>query len=159
MRTVTTMMIVALWAAGLPAQQPKEVKPARRYGIEADVVAYPQDTPKNALASVLKAIEADKINYLLAQLADPGWVDQRVKQVHAGKFEALVEETAGKLANDGTTIKELRRFLHEGTWEATESAASSQLKDIKNRRVYLRELDGRWFFETRQQARAADKEK
>src|SRR5262245_61113248 len=57
-----------------------------RYGISLDVKTYPQATAKEALASVLKAIDARKIDYLVAQLADPSFVDDRVKRVYAGKF-------------------------------------------------------------------------
>jgi hypothetical protein len=132
------------------AQDAKTAKLAMRYGIEVDMVTYPQATPKDALASVLKAIEAVKINYLLAHLADPDWVDQQVKKDHHGQFESMVKETTEKIANDRTSIKELRRFLQEGTWETTDTTATAQLKDVKNRRVYMRKLEGRWFLENSQ---------
>ena len=134
-----TVMVVTASACG---QDAKNAKLAKRHDIEVDTVTYPQATPKESLASVLKAIEAGKFNYLLAQLSEPDWVDRRVKEVHHGKF-----------ANDRTAIKDLRRFLQEGTWETTDTTATAQLKDVKNRRVYMRRLEGRWFLEDRKDAK------
>jgi len=145
-----TVMVVTASACG---QDAKNAKLAKRHDIEVDTVTYPQATPKESLASVLKAIEAGKFNYLLAQLSEPDWVDRRVKEVHHGKFAAMVEETSGKFANDRTAIKDLRRFLQEGTWETTDTTATAQLKDVKNRRVYMRRLEGRWFLEDRKDAK------
>ena len=45
------------WAAGAWGQQDKEAKPATRYGIVADLDTYPQNTPKAALDSAIKAID------------------------------------------------------------------------------------------------------
>jgi hypothetical protein len=137
-------------ASIMPGTQAQDAKPMKRYGVEPDVLTYPQTTPKDALASALKAIEAGRINYLLAQLADPAWVDQRVKEAHDGRFEALVQETTGKLNNDRASIKELQRFLLEGTWESSDTAATAQVKDLPTRRVYMRKIHGRWFLESRQ---------
>ena len=118
--------------------------PARRYGIEADLKTFPQATPKEALASVLKAIDAKRIDYLLAHLADPQFVDQRVKE-NGGRFDALVEETTGKLVDDPSAAKQLRRFLREGEWKIDADSASVQLKDVSDRAVYLRKVGERWF--------------
>src|SRR5260370_41009581 len=100
--------IVFVSVSASVAQQNKP--PAARYGIEADLENYPQAEAKEALASILKVIDKKKIDYLLAQLSDPQWVDNRVQKVHDGKFEELVKETTAKLANDPTEVEELRRF-------------------------------------------------
>jgi hypothetical protein len=154
MRMAVTLLLGVAWVAGLAAQAPPEVKATKRYGIEPDLDKYPQTMPKEALESVLKAIANNRIDYLLAQLADPEWVDQRVKTVHNGKFADLVEETTNKLSHDRTSVKEIRRFLHEGTWDITDATASAQLKDVPNRRLYLRKIGGRWFLENRQDGKA-----
>ncbi len=127
------------------AQQAK--RPPARYGIEADLDNYPQAEPKAALASVLKAIDQKKIDYLLAQLSDPQWVDERVQKVHGGRFEELVKETAAKLASDPTEVEELRRFLREGTWTENDSDAQVSLKEVPDRQVFLRKIGSRWYLE------------
>jgi len=146
MRTAVAMLlgIVCVFQAGA-APQAKD--PPKRYGIEADLDNYPQEMPKTAFESVLKAIDNKKIDYLLAQLTDPAWVDKWVQQVHRGKFEAMVRETTELLSKDPTVIKELHRFLREGEWTEDGGRATVSLKDVKDRRVFLRKVEARWYLE------------
>src|SRR5262249_13863991 len=132
--------------------------PAARYGIEGDLERYPQASPKEALSSVLKAIDHRKIDYLLAQLSDPEFVDKRVQKVHGGKFEGLVEETAAKLANDPGEVKKLRRFIDGGRWKTKNNTATATLKDVPEH-VYFRNIGGRWFLENQHRPKAETKDK
>lgn len=122
--------------------------PAKRFEIAADLKAFPQTTAKEALASVLKAIEAKRVDYILAQLADPEWVDRRV-QANGGSFAALVEESTAKLVGDPAMKKRLRKYLDDGQWETVGAAASVHLKDVDDQAVYLRNVGGRWYLENR----------
>jgi hypothetical protein len=144
---ISIVLVLAVGSLSpITAQAPKSTLPTKRHGIELDLDKFPQATPKDTLASLLKAIELRKIDYLLAQLADPEYVDRRVKQVHAGKFDGMVEETTAKLANDPGAIKKLRRFLSDGVWDTQEAAASARLADAPER-VHFRKIGDRWFFE------------
>jgi hypothetical protein len=125
-----------------------ETTPEKRYGIEADLKTYPQDTPKDTLASVLKAIEGKRIDYLVAQLADPEWVDRRVKDT-GGKFDELVREAMARLVEDPGQARQLQRLLKEGEWDLKDDRASVILKDSKERSGYFRKEGGRWFLENR----------
>jgi hypothetical protein len=125
-----------------------------RYGIAPDLKTYPQATPKEALASALKAADAGRFDYLAAQLADPDWIDGRVKRLYGGRFEGQVEDTRARL--DAPTLKLLRRFLADGAWQEDKDRASARLKDVSDSRVYLRRLGDRWYLEHRS-APAADK--
>jgi hypothetical protein len=120
---------------------------ATRYGIAPDLQSYPQGTPQEGLASVLKAVGAGRFDYLVAQLADPAFVDDRVKRVYGGRFEQQVEDTRVRL--DPLAVKLLGRFLKEGTWTVTKTEARADLEDVPDRAVYLRRRDGRWFLEHR----------
>jgi hypothetical protein len=120
---------------------------AERYGVAPDLKTYPQATPKEALASALKAAESGRFDYLAAQLADPVWVDERVTRLYGGRFEGQVEDTRARL--DPPTLKLLRRFLTEGDWSEEGGQASASLKDVPDRRVYLRRLGDRWYLEHR----------
>jgi hypothetical protein len=120
-------------------------EPAARYRVAADLKTYPQDTAKEAFAAVLKAIENKRIDYLLAQLADPDWVDGRVK-AYADGFEELVKETTAKL--DPPAVKRLGRFLKDGEFETLDSTVVVRLKDVKDRVVRLRRADGRWYLQS-----------
>ncbi len=146
MRTAVVLLLIVASGSALLAQPPKKALPAKRYRIELDLPKFPQATAKETLASVLKAIESRKIDYLLAQLADPEYVDRRVKQMHAGNFDGMVEETTAKLANDPGAIKKLRRFLNEAAWETQDATAIARLPDAPER-IYLRKIGDRWFFE------------
>jgi len=146
MRFAAILLLSILGLVGFSttmAQQAKE--PPKRYGIEADLENYPQGDAKAALASVLKTIDNKKIDYLLAQLSDPQWVDNRVQKVHDGKFDECVKETTQLLANEPGTVEELRRFLREGTWGGDDTEARVSLKDIPDRQVFLRKIENRWF--------------
>lgn len=152
MRSGIAGFVVLCSAAGLLAQGEAKLPP-KRYGVEAEPLVYPQDMPKTALQSVLKAIENKRFDYLLAHLTDPEFVDQRVQMVHGGKFEGLVDETTEKLTKNPSTVKQLRRFLAEGEWEMDENRASAQLKDTQDR-VFLKKIKDRWFFENNNKAKA-----
>lgn len=140
----TLIMIVAP-AAG----QKKDPPPATRFGIEADLEAYPQDSAKAALASVVKAIDARRFDYLAAQLADPDEVDKKVQDL-GGKFERYVKLVSDRLADDPDAVRQLRRFAAEGEFNVNGDAATVAHKEIKGRQVFLRRAGGRWFLQDRQ---------
>jgi hypothetical protein len=141
-------ILVGLAVLGSAASAGDKAKtPVKRYGIAADLKSYPQGTAKEALASVLKAIDSKRIDYLVAQLADPVFVDDHVKRLYGGKFAEQVEDTRARL--DPLTVKRLRRFLKAGTWKNGKTEAIVRLKDVKDRCVRLRKRDGRWFLEHR----------
>lgn len=121
-------------------------EPAARYQISPDFKKYPQDSPQTALASIIKAGEARDIRYILAHLADPEWVDQRVKD-YGNKFDVLVKEAAGKLVDDATAIKTLKKFASDGNWKIDQSTAQVKLKDLPDRTVQFKKINERWYLE------------
>lgn len=147
MRAAVVLMIAGMFAAGQGANLDK------RYGIEVDRENFPQESPKEALDSIIKAIERKKLDYLVAHLADPAFVDQRVKGVHGGKFEEMVRETTTQLADNADTLKIFRRFFKEGKWEG----GSARVDGFKDG-LYFRKVDDRWFLENRKKG-GVEKEK
>jgi hypothetical protein len=145
MRLVYAVLVSVACGAAVAAP---ETTPEKRYGVEADLKTYPQDTPRDTLASVLKAIEGKRIDYLVAQLADPEWVDRRVKDT-GGKFDELVREAMARLVEDPGQARQLQRLLKEGEWDVKDDRASVILKDSKERSGYFRKEGGRWFLENR----------
>src|SRR4051812_42222355 len=119
-----------------------------RYKIEADNDLYPQKTAQDTLRSVLKAIDARRIDYVLAHLADPAFVDQRVKDV-GSRFDVMVQETTRKLDADPEMLRELRRFLADGEWQEQADAASVKCKEVRGKMVYFKKIGNRWFLENR----------
>jgi hypothetical protein len=117
-----------------------------RFGVQKDLKAYPQSSAKETLHSLIKAVEAKNVRYVLAHLADPGWVDGRVKD-YGDKFDVLLKETTGKLVDDPGSLKLLQRFDKEGEWETEESRAQVKLKEVADRSIYFRKIGDRWFME------------
>ncbi len=148
MRFTLAIGLVALFASAAFAQ-PKSVAP--RYTIEWDGESFPQATAKDAFASTLKAMDQNRIDYLLAHLVDPEYVDKRVATL-GGKFERAVEVTRQKLSDDPETFKELKRFLNDGEYEETAEGATVKLKGSP-RQVYFKKVGDRWYFENRQKAK------
>jgi hypothetical protein len=118
-----------------------------RYGIAPDLVTFPQKTPQETLASVLKAAETKRFDYLDAQLADPAFIDDRVQRLYGGRFADQVEDTRTRL--DAPVLLLLRRFLKEGAWQVGKENAVVTLKDVTERTVSFRLVAGRWFMEHR----------
>src|SRR5262245_42923796 len=117
MRSATVMIVLGL--AGVVAAQ-EGSKLASRYGVEYLAERYPQKTPQEALQSVVRAIENKKIEYLVAHLADPDYVDRTINEYKAAAkggdeakailaFERLVKETEQYYIEDPSVLRELRR--------------------------------------------------
>jgi hypothetical protein len=115
-----------------------------RYGIAPDLGTYPQATARQTLESLLKAVESKRVDYVVAQLADPAFVDDRVKRLYGGRFEEQVEDTRARL--DPLTIKHLQRFLKHGSWQEGDARVSVRLEG-EQRCLYFRKDKGRWFME------------
>jgi hypothetical protein len=147
MRTAAAVAAVVLAAVPVMAQTP-----TTRHGVALDLKAYPQGTPQETLASVLKAVKAQRIDYVLAQLADPHFVDERAKTESSG-FAALVREATEKLVADPTAVRLLSRLAEEGAWKVEENAATVALKEGGDRGVTFRKLDGRWVMQNQYRPR------
>jgi hypothetical protein len=165
-------LLPALLLAALPAltaaAQDEEKKPPpmvdlRRYGFDYSPQLYPQKSPKDAIKSIVKAIDAKRVDYLLAQLADPKYVDARVAEYKAffpkGKdevrallaFDRLVSETVAYYLDDPLLVRELRLFARDAAWDVADDVATGTVKEVPARKVFLRQIGDRWFLENRQQ--------
>jgi len=144
-----TLALVLASVAATPAQTEAPKKNPPRYGIEVDFDRFPQATPKETLRSVLKAIEAKKFDYLIAQLAEPTFVDKRVKDT-GGKFDVMVKETAQKFEADGESYRELRKYLTDGEWpEATGDEVEVKCEGARHKQMFFKKIGNHWFLENR----------
>jgi hypothetical protein len=154
------VFLPVLFALTAAAQDEKD---APRYGFDYNHALYPQKKPDEAIRSIVKAIDGKRIDYLLAQLADPKYVDSQVAQYKAlytkGKddartflaFDRLVNETVEYYLSDPILLKELRMFARDGKWDVEEDVATGTVKDVPARKVFLKKIGERWFLENRQQ--------
>jgi hypothetical protein len=157
------MCIVVMFVLGSLAGAQDQDRLAKRYGFDVNLSFYPQKTPKETLLSIGKAIENNRMDYLLAHLADPKFVDETVADykntIRQGEekakvflaFDRLVNETTQYFLEDPTLVKELRRFALEAEWEGNESQTVGTLKEVQGRKVFLRKYEDRWFLENKQQ--------
>lgn len=122
-----------------------------RYNVDYDSNSFSQETPKQALNSVIRALSEKRVDYLLAQLSDPEFVDNQVRRVFAGKFDELVKAVRTKITNDPDVMKNLVRFSKEGEWQSGDTTASVKLKDMREQ-VFFRRIDNRWYFQNQKNA-------
>jgi hypothetical protein len=148
MRTGVWSLIGLIGVLAFAAQDGADKTPAKRFGIAADLNSFPQAEPKETLSSLLKAVDAKRVDYVLAQLADPDWVDRRVKETGGG-FPTLVEESTARLVADPAAVKRLKKLLADGEWKTDADAAVVRLKDVDDAALFFRKADGRWYMENR----------
>lgn len=143
-------MLLPLLLAGLLAGDTPKPSDGPRFGVTPDLRTFPQEMPEATLASVLKAIDQKKWDYLAAQLADPDFIDQRVK-TFAGRFADQVDDTRARL--DPAAVKLLERFQKEGEWRKSETETQLALKDLPDRFLFFRKIGARWYLEHRSKAK------
>lgn len=117
---------------------------AARYGVALDAKTYPQSTAKEAFTSALQAIDQKKFAYLVAHLADPTFVDARVK-ANGGDFAEQVRDTQTRL--DPATVKLLQRLAKDGTWTVGKMSAVLGGDNPRERVVRMTLKDGRWYLQ------------
>ncbi|HZZ82076.1 MAG TPA: hypothetical protein VFE62_26490 [Gemmataceae bacterium] len=162
-RMIVPMLLIGVIVCLSHAQDEAKKKAPLRYGYDVDESTYPQKTPAEAMGSIVKALDRLKVDYLLAQMADPlyvdYWVDQYKKEISEGKeqgrrilaFERLARETANYYLNDPLLVRDLHVFAKEAKWEEKEDLAIGTVESIPARKVFLRKLGERWFIENKQQ--------
>lgn len=161
-----SVIVLTIILANCPsrAQDDAKKKPAEgRFGYKVDEELYPQKSPAEAMKAIVTAMDRKRIDYLLAQLADPAyvdyWVDQYKKDVALGAdegksliaFNRLTRETTQYFQSDPLIVKELRVFAREAKWTDEGDTAIGVVDTISARKVYLKKIGERWFLENRQQ--------
>ncbi len=158
-------LTVGLAALAAPAQDDRMPPDplALRFGMNVNYLSYPQKTPEDALRSVVRALEKRRVEYLVAQLADPGLVDARIAEyseaASGGRAEArifaalerLVRETEAHFLADPQLLRELRVLARDAEWQTNDDQAVATSKDVPERKVFMRRIGPRWFLENRQQ--------
>ena len=65
-------------------------------------------------------------------------------------YKQVVKDVKEKIGDDPEAVKELRRFAREGTVTEAGDTATITLRDIKERKVYLKKAGNRWYVENKQ---------
>ena len=139
---LTTFVPLCIAVALLVSLPSSGAEPAPRYEIQPDLKTYPQSTPKDTLGSLIKALDNKKVDYLLAQLSDPEWVDAQVKKLD-GKFARVVEEATTQLTP--VALERFKRFQKLGKWTLKDDRAVATYKLLPSRVVRMKKIGGRWY--------------
>jgi hypothetical protein len=143
------MMIVLFMMVNLATIQnhiqAQAVKESGRYGIAVDEATFPQNSPENLRKSLLKALESDKIDYMLAHLAHPAFIEKNVREVHEGDFSKQVSETKEKLKNGLKTP--LETLLKTGKLEYSEKAGTIKDPGLKDFVIHMKLENNKWYME------------
>jgi hypothetical protein len=141
-RIVLTIMLVIACAATTPALAQGNAAGASgtQYGINPDSKRFPQSEPKQAITSVIKAVEAGDVAYLLAHLIWPAEVDQKFE----GNRERLVAlASKATPAKNRKLVAAMIRHTTEGTWTISPRTARSHVEGLPD--ITLSRLGNRWF--------------
>ncbi len=65
-------------------------------------------------------------------------------------FKAIIEDVQKKFLADVNIVKEMKRFLRDGTFDVTGDTAKVTLRDVKGKAIYFVKVNNRWFIQDRQ---------
>ena len=157
-RPLAAGILLALAAAGftVAAQDGEGRQLDRRYNIEFNPISYPQKTPQEALKAIVKTLDSNSYEYMLAHLVDPKFVETRVaeyyvmmfpRELHRKEDEAMAREEDPKIRKKLEIDKEHR--LVERQVLAFGRLVAETRKHMAEDPVLRRELrllarDGEW---------------
>ena len=165
MRLQSTLLVaVMLGSTGLA--QEKKPEPGPRFSVAYEGELYPQTSPKTTMTSISKALQRERIDYLVAHLVDPAYADAQVPKFYKDRFkktieqererpdydnrvkeafDAVVKEVIDHMASEPKESGYLTRLLKEGTIEEAGTSAKVTHKDVPGLTLTLRQVEGRWF--------------
>lgn len=152
------LLILLLAGSATVWGQVQEADPFTRYKVPLDLRRYPQSAPEKALASVVQTINEGNFDYLMAQLADPDYVDGRVAEYKKGltgpdeardlvAFDKLAKEVRRHFQQDPTLAQELRRLAKEGKVDFPNKTAFIHLPNITSHGAMFKSIKGRWYLQ------------
>lgn len=146
MKNVVVVLFMLVNCAYNPGLLPAQaVKESGRFGVALDDASFPQNSPENLRKSLLKALDSDKIEYLLAHLADPSFIDKNVREVHEGNFAKQVAETREKLIKG--LKSPLESLLKNGKLNFSEKSASLKDPALKDFTITMKLENNKWYME------------
>lgn len=82
----------------------------------------------------------------------PGFAARVTADAKTAAFKQFVRDMQDRLADDPEVLKDLRKFVRQGTFpaDAGGEAAAVTLPGVRDRAVYLKRAGDRWYVENRQ---------
>ena len=165
MRFAIAVLICGLGSAALGQEKKPDAPP--RYGVTAELELYPQTSPKQAMITITKAIQRNRMDYLIAHLVDPAFIDAKFVQFYRVKFnrtptddrehpdrekrtkeafEAMLKEIGTHMADDPKRSIYFDKLLKDGTIDAAGGTkATVTHREVPGMVLTLRQVDGRWY--------------
>lgn len=78
-----------------------------------------------------------------------------IEKSREAAFKQLVKDVEAKLLDDPHAFRDLKKLFREGMIVDTETGAKLTHMDVKDRALYFRKIEDRWFLENRQEDLAA----
>jgi hypothetical protein len=75
-------------------------------------------------------------------------IQERSRQL---AFRQLIRDVEEKLLNDPQAMRDLRKIMRDGTFTDEPGGARAAHPDVKNKVLYLKKIDDRYFLENRQE--------
>lgn len=167
MRMYLSLIALAVAIPVLAQDPPPAVQPQPRYGVAAETTIFPQDSPKRLLASIQKAFDRQRVDYVLAHLTDPSFTGAKINHYYREKYGRDIQEDLGlpEAERDAKLREALKlfvaevndhmdaepkqtmrffRLLKEGNVEESGTTARVTLKDNATG-LTLKQFDGRWY--------------
>jgi len=108
MRLIVSFGLVLAVTPFAFAQQ--AAKDEHRFGISLNTDFYPQDSPKNTMTSLIRALDKERYDYIVAHLLNPAYVDEQLR-ASAPPFE---NEAREHVAREGLDKKGFtREFIRD----------------------------------------------
>jgi hypothetical protein len=137
MRPVGAVFAVCV-LAGVAAAQ--EVGPTR-FDIIYNPELYRQDSPQAALNSALGAVARDRLDYLVAHLLDPAYVDARLATTQAYFERAAAEQIGSTTAGQALSAQALQNRIRDvGTRLNVRSLADQVRRKLADEPENVRDL-------------------
>ncbi len=149
-------LIGILLAACAHAQDAPLPKLEQRYGFSLSE-SYPQKTPQETMKAIVRAFDSDRVDYLLAHLVDPAFVDGKVAEYKKGfpatldertrtllAFDKLLREVKAHFREDPILEKEIRTFARKAEWKEDGETRVGTLEKT-SRKIVMKKSGERWF--------------
>jgi hypothetical protein len=130
------------------AQEKKEIERVNpRFTVIYNADVYPQAEPKETLESAIKAIERNRLDYLIAHLIDPAFIDLRMAETKA-TLDEMMAAVKTKMVDDPNLLKQFKLFLKEGDFaDNGQGVITVTHKELKDRKLFLKKIGQRYFLQ------------
>lgn len=145
MRKLLSLAVVLSSVSFASAQEGKPKAPEEtppRYGVAFKVRVYPQASPKEALNSLIEAVDKGDYGYIASHLMEPGYIDGQVASRAKQAYPQIVANLAAlrdfqqqnldKVAPEARIPVDAEKFKDRALADATMAGFKQLVKDLQH---------------------------